>query len=113
MEIKRGQIYLCDMSPVVGSEQGGYRPVVIISNDIGNKHSPVVIAAPITTAVQKKKLPTQILIGRESGLVTLSMVMCEQLRTLDKKRLTTYIGGAPKWLMSAIDHAVKIALGLN
>ena len=112
MEFKRGQIYMCDMSPVIGSEQGGLRPVIIVSNDIGNKHSPVVIVAPITSKVHKKKLPTQILIGTESGLKQLSMVECEQLRTLDKRRMTAYIGSAPKWIMSAIDHAVKIALGL-
>ena len=103
---------MCDMSPVVGSEQGGMRPVIIVSNDIGNKHSPVVIAAPITSKIHKKKLPTQILIGTESGLEKLSMVECEQLRTLDKRRMATYIGSAPKWLMSAIDKAVSVALGL-
>lgn len=113
MEFKRGQIYMCDMSPVVGCEQGGMRPVIIVSNDIGNKHSPVVIAAPITSKIHKKKLPTQILIGTESGLEKLSMVECEQIRTLDKRRMTVYIGNAPKRLMSAIDHAVKIAMGLN
>ena len=113
MEIKRGQIYTCDMSPVIGSEQCGFRPVVIVSNDIGNKHSPVVIVAPITSRVQKKKLPTQILIGTESGLKQLSMVECEQLRTLDKRRMITYVGSAPKWLMSAIDYAIKVALGLS
>jgi mRNA interferase MazF len=113
MEFKRGQIYMCDMSPVVGSEQGGKRPVIIISNDIGNKHAPVVIAAPITSKVHKKKLPTQILIGTESGLQMLSMVECEQIRTLDKRRMVAYIGTAPKWVVNAIDHAVKVALGLS
>ena len=112
MEFKRGQIYMCDMSPVVGSEQGGMRPVSIVSNDIGNKHSPVVIAAPITSKIHKKKLPTQILVGTESGLEKLSMVECEQLRTLDKRRMATYIGSAPKGLMSAIDKAVSVALGV-
>ena len=113
MEFKRGQIYMCDMSPVRGSEQGGLRPVVIVSNDIGNKHSPVVIIAPITSVVSKKKLPTQVLIGTESGLKVLSMIMCEQLRTVDKRRLTVYLGVAPKWTMSAIDYAIKVALGLS
>lgn len=113
MEIKRGQIWYADLSPVRGSEQGGMRPVLIISNDIGNKCSPVVIAAPITSKVHKKKLPTQVLIGTESGLQVLSMVECEQLRTLDKRRMIAYIGSAPKWVINAVDHATKISLGLS
>jgi mRNA interferase MazF len=113
MEIKRGQIYFCDMSPVIGCEQGGLRPVLVISNDIGNKHSPVVIVAPITSQYQKKKLPTQVLIGTESGLKVLSMVMCEQLRTVDKRRLTTFIGEVKPYIMRAVDGAIKISLELG
>ena len=112
MEIKRGQIYYADLSPVVGSEQGGIRPVLIVSNDIGNNKSPVVIVAPITSVIGKKKLPTQILIGTESGLKVLSMAMCEQLRTIDKRRLSFgCVGTVPPWLMKAVNKALKISVG--
>ena len=115
MEIKKGQIWYADMSPVIGSEQGGLRPVLIISNDIGNSKSPVVIVAPITSVVSKKKLPTQVLIGTESGLKVLSMVMCEQLKTIDKRRLqmSEPFGTAKPYIMNAIDKAIKISLGLS
>lgn len=111
MEIKRGQIYYADLSSVCGSEQGGIRPVLIVSNDKGNAASPVVIVAPITTKIRKKKLLTQILVGTESGLKCLSMVMCEQLRTIDKKRLSfECVGTVPQWIMRAINNAIKISL---
>lgn len=113
MEIKRGQIYYADLSPVRGSEQGGMRPVLVVSNDKGNAVSPVVIVAPITTKVGKKKLPTQILVGAESNLRVLSMVMCEQVRTIDKRRVCSEcIGTVPSWTMKAIDKAIKISLGV-
>ena len=115
MGIKRGQIWYADLSPVRGSEQGGMRPVVIVSNDKGNAVSPVVIVAPITSVVSKKKLPTQVLIGTESGLKELSMVMCEQLRTIDKSRIMTKepFGEVKPYLMAAIDRAIKVSLGVG
>lgn len=114
MEIKRGQIWYADLSPIRGSEQGGMRPVVIVSNDTGNAVSPVVIVAPITSVVSKKKLPTQVLIGTESGLKELSMVMCEQLRTIDKSRIkmSEPFGEVKPYLMAAIDKALKVSLGV-
>ena len=115
MEIKRGQIWYADLSPVRGSEQGGMRPVLIISNDKGNAVSPVVIVAPITSVISKKKLPTQILIGTESGLKYLSMVMCEQIRTIDKSRIIAKepFGEVKPYLMAAIDKALKVSLGVG
>lgn len=115
MEIKRGQIWYADLSPARGSEQGGVRPVVIISNNTGNAVSPVVIVAPITSAVSKKKLPTQVLIGTESGLKELSMVMCEQIRTIDKSRIiiSEPFGKAKLYIMTAIDKAIKVSLGVG
>ena len=114
MEIKRGQIWYADLSPIRGSEQGGMRPVVIVSNDKGNAVSPVIIVAPITTKIGKKKLPTQVLVGTESGLKVLSMVMCEQVRTIDKTRLLGKepMGNVKPYLMTAIDKALKISLGV-
>ena len=93
MIIKRGDMFYADLSPVIGSEQGGVRPVVIIQNDIGNKHSPTVIAAAITSQTGKNKLPTHIEIGMEnSGLKADSVVLAEQIRTIDKSRLKEKIG---------------------
>lgn len=109
--IKRGQILYIDFSPVKGCEQGGYRPAVVVSNDIGNHYSPVIIIAPITSKVGKKRLPTQVELSADCGLSTDSMVMCEQLRTIDKSRIM----GAPiGWVsfkdMKAIEQAIKISL---
>ena len=114
MEIKRGQIWYADLSPIRGSEQGGLRPVVVVSNNKGNEVSPVIIVAPITSVVSKKKLPTQVLIGTESGLKALSMVMCEQLRTIDKSRIkmSEPFGEVKPYLMAAIDKALKVSLGV-
>ena len=113
MEYKRMQVWYADMSPVVGSEQGGYRAVVIISNDIGNRYSPVIIAAPITSQIGKKRLPTQVLIKSECGTLVDSMVSCEQIKTLDKKRLKKLLFEItdPK-LIAEIDRAVKISLDI-
>ena len=111
MIVTRGQIYYANLSPVQGSEQGGVRPVVVVSNDKGNAVSPVVIVAPITTKVSKKKLPTQVLVGTESGLKALSMVMCEQIRVIDKTRLMgEYIGEVKPWIMKLINRALKISI---
>ena len=112
-EIKRGQIWYADLSPVVGSEQGGYRPVLIIQNDIGNKYSPTVIAAVVTTRKTKANLPTHIWLNNECGLPKESMVECEQVRTLDKKRLKSFMGQASQEVMREIDKGLKISLGVK
>ena len=111
MEIKRGQIWYTDLTPVVGSEQGGFRPVLIISNDIGNAHSPVVIAAPITTKISKKKLPTQVIV-KGCGLISESMIMCEQIRTIDKTRIKGYVGTLTATYQAEVNKAIKISLGV-
>jgi mRNA interferase MazF len=113
MNIKRGQIYYADLSPVIGSEQGGLRPVLIIQNDIGNKHSPCVIAAVITTRKTKANLPTHIWLNAECGLPKESMVECEQVRTLDKKRLKDFMGTVSAEVMQEIDKGLKISFALR
>ena len=111
--VKRWQIVYCDMSPVVGSEQGGVRPVLIISNDIGNRHAPIFIGAIITSHIEKKKLPTQVILDTSCGLSVDSMVECEQIRTLDKKRILSFVGEVTdKAQRNAIDKAIKISLGV-
>lgn len=111
MEIKRGQIWYTDLTPVVGSEQGGFRPVLIISNDIGNRHSPVVIVAPITTKISKKKLPTQVIV-KGCGLIAESMIMCEQVRTIDKMRIRGYVGTITQEYQVEINKAIKASMGV-
>lgn len=111
--VKRWQIVYCDMSPVVGSEQGGYRPVVILSNDVGNRHAPIFIGACITSKVGKKRLPTQVIIDTACGLSVDSMVECEQIRTLDKSRIKGVIGEiTDEAQQEAIEKAMRISLGL-
>lgn len=110
--MKRGQIYYADLSPVVGSEQGGYRPVLIIQNDIGNRHAPTVIVAVITTRKTKANLPTHIWLNAECGLPKESMVECEQVRTLDKKRLKECVGQVNTDVMKEIDKGLKISFAL-
>ena len=113
MEYKRMQVWYADMSPVVGSEQGGYRAVVIISNDIGNRYSPVIIAAPITSQIGKKRLPTQVLIKSQFGTLVDSMVSCEQIKTLDKKRLKKLLFEiTDPQLIAEIDRAVRVSLDI-
>lgn len=112
MEIKRGQIYYADLSPVVGSEQGGLRPVLIVSNDIGNRHAPIVIAAAITSRTRKFRLPTQVLLDTSCGLCKESMVECEQMRTLDKRRLKGFIGIVNEEEMKQINKAIAISVGV-
>lgn len=111
--IRKGQIYWADLSPVVGSEQGGLRPVLIIQNDVGNKYSPTTIVAIITTRITKAKLPTHFWIGTYCGLPIKSMVECEQIRTIDKKRLVNYIGTVDYDDMCMIDERLRISLGCN
>ena len=112
MTIKRGDIYYADLSPVVGSEQGGVRPVLIVQNDVGNKYSPTVIAAAITSKINKAKLPTHIeLSAIDYGLTKDSVVLLEQIRTIDKKRLKERIGELPQNTMSRVNDALLISLG--
>ena len=112
--VKRGDIYYADLSPVVGSEQGGIRPVLIVQNDIGNKYSPTVIAAAITSQINKAKMPTHIeLAAKEYGLNKDSVILLEQIRTIDKKRLREKIGHLDGRHMSAVDDALAISFGLG
>lgn len=113
LDIKRGYLYYADLSPVVGSEQGGVRPVLIIQNDIGNKYSPTVIVAAITSQINKAKLPTHIEINaHEYGLNKDSVILLEQIRTIDKKRLREKIGCLDKNMMLKVDNSLQISLGL-
>ena len=114
MLIKRGDIYYADLSPVVGSEQGGVRPVLIIQNDVGNKYSPTVIAAAITSKINKAKLPTHIELNAESfGLPKNSVILMEQIRTIDKKRLKEKIGRLDEIYMERVNAALSGSFGLN
>ena len=111
--IKRGDIYYADLSPVVGSEQGGLRPVLIVQNDTGNKHSPTVIAAAITSQTGKAKLPTHIeLTGHSVGLSRDSVILLEQIRTLDKSRLREKMGRLDGETMTRVDNAIAVSFGL-
>ena len=112
-QIKRGEIYYADLSPVKGSEQGGIRPVLIVQNDTGNKFSPTTIVAIITSRYTKAKLPTHYWIGRECGLRIDSMVECEQLRCIDKTRLHEYVGRVYDVDMEHINKCIKISLGVD
>jgi mRNA interferase MazF len=112
--VKRGEIYYADLSPVVGSEQGGIRPVLIVQNDVGNKFSPTVIAAAITSQKDKSKLPTHIeLPSTHCGLSRDSVVLLEQVRTIDKKRLKERMGRLDNTSMHAVDEALGISFGLH
>ena len=114
MVIKRGDIYYADLSPVIGSEQGGVRPVLIVQNDVGNKYSPTVIAAAITSQINKAKLPTHIEIGAlEYGLAKDSVILLEQIRTIDKKRLREKIGHLDDELMTKVNNALEVSFGLS
>lgn len=115
MVVKRGDMYYADLSPVVGSEQGGIRPVLIIQNDMGNKYSPTVIAAAITSQTTKNKLPTHIEIGSEEfGLKSDSVVLTEQIRTIDKSRLKEKIGHINnEEIISKINDALGVSFGLE
>ncbi|HBF86534.1 MAG TPA: PemK family transcriptional regulator [Clostridiales bacterium] len=112
--IKRGELYYADLSPVVGSEQGGIRPVLVVQNDVGNKYSPTVIAAAVTSKINKAKLPTHIeLNALEYGLNKDSVVLLEQIRTLDKRRLKERIGELPVSTMKKVNEALLISLGFS
>ena len=112
-EIKKGQVWYADLSPVIGSEQGGLRPVLIVQNDVGNAHSPTTIVAVITSRQTKAKLPTHIWLSVTCGLKVNSMVELEQIRTIDKKRLKSYIGEIQQGEQNLVDQALKISLGLG
>ena len=114
MSVKRGDIYYADLSPVVGSEQGGLRPVLIIQNDIGNRYSPTVIAAAITSRMGKTRLPTHIDIYADKvGLAKDSVILLEQIRTLDKRRLKEKMGHLDDNLMNEVNAAIAVSFGLG
>ena len=113
MNIKRGDIYYADLSPVVGSEQGGVRPVLIVQNDVGNRHSPTVIAAAITSQKSKTNLPAHIRLDAGStGMQRDSIVLLEQIRTIDKHRLRERMGKLDESSMVKVDQAISISFGL-
>ena len=112
--VKRGDIFYADLSPVVGSEQGGVRPVLIVQNDTGNRHSPTVIAAAITSQTGKARLPTHISLAALScGLPKESIILLEQVRTLDKKRLRERMGHVEEAVMEKVDFAIAVSFGLH
>ena len=113
MIVKRGDIYYANLSPVVGSEQGGHRPVLVIQNDVGNKYSPTVIVAAITSQISKAKLPTHMEISaKEFNLEKDSVILLEQLRTLDKRRLKEKVTHLGEDVMNKVDEAIRVSLGL-
>ena len=114
MEVHRGEVFYADLSPVVGSEQGGIRPVLIVQNEIGNRHSPTVIAAAITSRLDKARLPTHINIrAADTGLAKDSVVLLEQIFTIDKERINSFMGMTSEWEMTQIEKALKCSLALD
>ena len=112
--IKRGELYYADLSPVIGSEQGGVRPVLVVQNDIGNRYSPTIIAAAVTSKINKARLPTHIELSASTyGLVKDSVVLLEQIRTIDKRRLKDRIGLLSEQMMTRVDDALLISLGFS
>jgi len=111
--VRRGDIFYADLSPVVGSEQGGVRPVLIVQNDIGNKFSPTVIAAAITSQTGKTRLPTHIEVLASSGLAKDSVILLEQIRTIDKRRLKEKMGHLDDNVMAQVNEAISISFGLG
>lgn len=113
MVVKRGDIYYANLSPVVGSEQGGHRPVLVIQNDVGNKYSPTIIVVAITSQISKAKLPTHVEINaKQSSLEKDSVILLEQLRTIDKRRLKEKVSHLSEDIMSLVDESIKVSLGL-
>ena len=114
MNIKRGDIYYADLSPVVGSEQGGLRPVLVVQNDVGNKYSPTVIVSAITSKMSKAKLPTHIdVFANQVGLSKDSVILLEQVRTLDKRRLKEKMGHLDDEVMNMVNSAIAVSFGLS
>lgn len=112
--VRRGDIFYADLSPVIGSEQGGVRPVLIVQNDTGNRHSPTVIAAAITSQIGKARLPTHIsLAALKCGLPKDSVILLEQVRTLDKKRLREHMGRLDEGMMQQVNSAIAVSFGLD
>jgi mRNA interferase MazF len=112
-QVMRGQMYLADLNPVVGSEQGGIRPILVVQNNIGNRHSPTIIVVPITTQVKKTNMPTHVRIPPSFGLPHDSMAMMEQIKTIDKSRLGEYLGYLEDDVMDSIGKALGISVGLG
>lgn len=112
MLIKRGDIFYADLSPIIGSEQDGIRPVLVIQNDIGNKHSPTVITVPISSAI-KNRLPVHVPLFGTEILPKNSMILTEQIRTLDRRRLKKYLGTLDTKIMDQVNEALKISMGVN
>lgn len=113
-EIKRGDIYYADLSPVVGSEQGGVRPVLIVQNNIGNHYSPTVIVAAITARISKPKMPTHVAIkAHHTGIEKDSVILLEQIRTIDKQRLKDHVAQLDEVTMQQVDHGLEVSIGLN
>jgi mRNA interferase MazF len=113
MIVKRGDVYYANLSPVVGSEQGGHRPVLVVQNDVGNKYSPTVIVAAITSQISKAKLPTHVEINaKQHNLEKDSVILLEQMRTIDKRRLKEKITHLPEEFMNDVDEAIRVSLGL-
>ena len=113
MVVKKGDLYFADLSLVVGSEQGGVRPVLVVQNDVGNKYSPTIIVAAVTSQINKAKLPTHVeLRASDGGLSKNSVVLLEQLRTIDKRRLKEHIGTLSETQMPTVDQALSVSLGI-
>jgi len=111
--VKRGDIFYADLSPVIGSEQGGIRPVLVVQNDVGNKYSPTIIVSAITSQINKAKLPTHVEINAlEYGLTKDSVLLLEQIRTIDKRRLREKLGHLDEEMMNKVDDALLISFGL-
>ena len=114
MGLKRGEIFFAELNPVQGSEQGGIRPVLVVQNDVGNSHSPTTIVLPITSRLTKAKLPTHVELSKvESGLARDSVVLAEQIRTIDKNRLQQKISALDNNAMNRINQAMEISMGIN
>ncbi len=114
MQVRKGDIFFADLSPVVGSEQGGVRPVLVVQNDVGNRFSPTIIVAAVTSQTNKAKLPTHVPISAEgNGLSRDSVVLLEQLRTIDKKRLREHIGTVGTNVIDVVDEALSVSLGIE
>jgi len=112
-EVKRGDIFYADLSPVIGSEQDGYRPVLILQNDVGNKYSPTTIIAAVTSSPTKQKLPTHVKLPKRGRIQRESIILLEQIRTIDKTRLYELIGRADEETMVAVDTAISVSLGIS
>lgn len=113
VDVKRGYIFFADLSPVVGSEQGGFRPVLVVQNDMGNKYSPTVVVAAITSQITKAKLPTHVeMEAKDYGLEKDSVILLEQIRTIDKQRLQNKLTELDEKIMQKVNQALKISLGL-